>query len=431
QGMSTLLKKMDASHSKIIYVNLNELYTPLINHLKGLGIDPQKFFFVDAITMTSDKEATLHDNCIFVSSPNALIELSLAISQSLHSQEADAILFDSLSTLLIYENESTVTKFVHSLIGKIKASGLDAYFTALEGDSQSEAIKDLSMFVDRVNTLTEFELGKMGFPTRHLAMALPKDPLIQKGFSIGPSPFTEKQIKDRAQPSKVVQAEMNYLKKRLDEMQGDKEVTKTLSELKGKMSKIDNLTSLQEEVKRLSEKIEKASEKKSESQVEKKAPEVDPRLVEHIGKLSTKIDALEEKLAAKMQAGQESAKRKTLEKELSFKKKQLELEQMMREFNKEPIRAPVKKSEKNEFDKKIEGKKQLLTKAYRKGFLSADSYKNAKSMINKEKKRAEHSVLVASLEARLHALNEAYDSGLISKESYLKGKERIEKLLKK
>jgi len=43
-----------------------------------------------------------------------------------------------------------VTKFIHSLSGKIRAIGCLGLFTALEGDTDSALIKEMGMFVDKV-----------------------------------------------------------------------------------------------------------------------------------------------------------------------------------------------------------------------------------------------------------------------------------------
>jgi len=87
-------------------------------------------------------------NCTFLSSPNALSELGINISNAL--QKSDSLLFDSLSTLLIYEKVGTVMKFVHSLVAKIRVSKCPAIFTALEGDAETQLIKDVTTLVDEI-----------------------------------------------------------------------------------------------------------------------------------------------------------------------------------------------------------------------------------------------------------------------------------------
>ncbi|MCH7902804.1 hypothetical protein IIC68_03555 [archaeon] len=288
QGISKLLRKANQNYQKIVYVNLNDLYKSLIQNLKRLDVDLNKFFMVDAITLTSDKSAKKHDNAIFISSPNSLIELSLGITQALNAEKPDLLIFDSLSTLLIYESDSTVTKFIHSLIGKIKAAEIDAYFTALEGDSKNEAIKDLSMFVDRVSTMTEFELGEMGFL---MEGNLPKMKSLTITESVKPAFKTkviDRKIVQQLEQNKIVSNEMNMLKNRLNEMQANKEVTDSLQELKVKISKIDGLKVLQEQVKIISQKIDQKQEKP-----------IDKTLINQIAKLEKKIESAEKKRGKK------------------------------------------------------------------------------------------------------------------------------------
>jgi len=72
------------------------------------------------------------------------------ISDILESGQIDGLLFDSLSTLLIYNKGETVSKFVHSVINKVKETGATAVFTALEGDTETKLLKEVGMFVDKV-----------------------------------------------------------------------------------------------------------------------------------------------------------------------------------------------------------------------------------------------------------------------------------------
>src|SRR3989344_4754851 len=491
KGISTLLKRTSENYQRIALVNLNELYKSMIQHLKELGVDVNKFFFIDAITITSDKNVKKHDNAIFVSSPNSLIELSLAITQTLNTQKPDVLIFDSLSTMLIYEDESTVTKFVHSLIGKIKAYGLDAYFTALEGDANNECVKNLSMFVDKVSTLTEFELGELGFETN---FAIPERTSnienVQK-TSVRPKPMDPELLK-RLGENRIVTTEMNRLKEKLNDMQENREVEKSLNELKGQMSKIDELKNLREQVKQISEKIGKkeetsmdksivmqinrlekkideSSDKKaegnekyreeikksmqdikekmgkieklsglqeqvkalSEKVEQKKEKPIDSAVVEQITKLASKIDGIEKTVSTKLREKKSEQENESLKKKLESYKKQAELQSMMNDFYKTDISKvnPDKVMTKH-LEKDLEKKEKFLDTAYKKGLVPKQVFTKGRNRIKQESKRLKHAAMVHSLEGKLDTLNEAYDSGVISRDSYTKGKVRIEKLLK-
>jgi len=148
KSISDIAKLLTTTYHKICYVSLNKLYMPLIRGMKVKQIDVTKFFFIDAITKTAVAEPGNIPNCFFVSAPDNLTELGIAIQKTITGQQCDILLFDSLSTLLIYKNVQVVTQFVHSIVGQIGAANCIAVFTCLEGKKETDLIKDLSMFVD-------------------------------------------------------------------------------------------------------------------------------------------------------------------------------------------------------------------------------------------------------------------------------------------
>lgn len=151
--INELVKTMSTSYGKILYISLNRLYNPLKRKLVQDGIDASKFVFVDCVTKTAVAQPEEHDDCIYVSTPNALTELSIAITKSIQKSYPDIVLFDSLSTLLIYENSMIVSQFVHSTTSKLNAFGVNVVFTILDSDKEQPLIKDLNMLLDKVITI--------------------------------------------------------------------------------------------------------------------------------------------------------------------------------------------------------------------------------------------------------------------------------------
>lgn len=153
-----ITKRLSEVHDRICYVSLNERYEALTKGMKKEKVPVSKFFIVDAITRNTKACKKADDNCVFVSSPNSLMELSLAITDAIKSHGAQALMFDSISTLLIYESAGVSTKFMHSLIGRIKEFGAECVLTALDGDKESETVRDLGMFVNETITMAEYDL---------------------------------------------------------------------------------------------------------------------------------------------------------------------------------------------------------------------------------------------------------------------------------
>jgi len=142
----TVAKKSKA----VCYVSLNKLINALEPKLKKSGADVSKFLFVDGITKSANPNIEEADNVMYVGSASALTEISLTLGKIFNSGHFDGFIFDSLSTLLVYNNPKTVGKFVHNIINKIKAKNMTAVFTALEGDTNSSLLKECSMYVDNV-----------------------------------------------------------------------------------------------------------------------------------------------------------------------------------------------------------------------------------------------------------------------------------------
>lgn len=148
--LNDLVRTLSEEYGRILYVSLNRLYNPLKRKLQQDKIDTSKFLFVDCVTKTAVSQPEEHDDCIYVSAPNALTEISIAITKVVQKHYPDIILFDSLSTLLIYESQMSSSQFVHSITNKMNAFGVNACFTILNSDKEQQIIKDMNMLLDKV-----------------------------------------------------------------------------------------------------------------------------------------------------------------------------------------------------------------------------------------------------------------------------------------
>jgi len=155
ESILEIVKQLSKIYKKTCYVSLNKLYSALLKSLEDDGIDTEKFCFVDVITKTADPQFKGGKNCRCIPSPSHLTEISLGISEDLKVNKPNCLLFDSLSTILIYQKGDVVTRFVHSLTGNIRKSGCVGVLTVLEGDTANTSIKEMSMFVDKVIHIKE------------------------------------------------------------------------------------------------------------------------------------------------------------------------------------------------------------------------------------------------------------------------------------
>ena len=138
-------------YKNICYVSLNKPYNVLINRLKKSKIDIKKFFFIDCITESVEGKP-VKDSVLYVSSPRAFTELSIMIKKILEKIKIESIIFDSLSTLLIYEETMNVIRFAQSVMTTLRVRNSNGIFICLKEDVNTDLIKDLNMFADKIIT---------------------------------------------------------------------------------------------------------------------------------------------------------------------------------------------------------------------------------------------------------------------------------------
>ena len=133
-----------------VYVTLNKPYRTMKKNLEG-KVDLRMLIFIDAITKSTGGKINKDDECLYLDTMQNLTDLGVAIDQAIRAipSEDKFLLFDSLSTLLIYSQVGSVSKFVHFLTGKIRALGVNGVLLSLVHGEEDEFLSQLSMFCDQ------------------------------------------------------------------------------------------------------------------------------------------------------------------------------------------------------------------------------------------------------------------------------------------
>ena len=139
-----------------VYVTLNKPYRTMKKNLDG-KVDLRMLIFIDAITKSTGGKINKDDECLYLDTMQNLTDLGVAIDQAIRAipSEDKFLLFDSLSTLLIYSQAGSVSKFIHFLTGKIRALGVNGVLLSLVHGEEDEFLSQLSMFCDQTIYLDE------------------------------------------------------------------------------------------------------------------------------------------------------------------------------------------------------------------------------------------------------------------------------------
>jgi len=132
-----------------VYVTLNKPYSVIKNIFEKSKIDTRLIIFIDAITKVAG-EAKKTKNCLFIGNPENLSDISIAMDQAVRALPGKDkfLFFDSLNTLLIYNEIQTVIKFIHFLASKMRVWKVKGIIISLEKKADEELINELSQFCD-------------------------------------------------------------------------------------------------------------------------------------------------------------------------------------------------------------------------------------------------------------------------------------------
>ncbi len=155
QKLEEIIKSIE--RTKICYVCLSKPYADVMEDLKGRGIDVTDFFFIDVLT-SHYKEPEPVENCIFVSAPTDLTAIRVAIKKAVKEKKRNIVLLDTISTLLVYQETSSIVKFTHHLLTD-ENEKTKKLFIALKGDTipteeNQRLVNDLIMFADKTLELS-------------------------------------------------------------------------------------------------------------------------------------------------------------------------------------------------------------------------------------------------------------------------------------
>ena len=154
-----MIKHLTDKNVPGVYITLNKPYETMQKVFKNEKIDTEIIIFIDAVTQTAGGNIEKTDKCLFIGSPDNLSDMSVAMDQAVRAlpSKEKFVFFDSLSTLLIYNNVETVSRFVHFLAGKMRVWKVKGIIVSLRKNQDKELIDALMQFCDVV---LDFEKGK-------------------------------------------------------------------------------------------------------------------------------------------------------------------------------------------------------------------------------------------------------------------------------
>ena len=133
-----------------VYITLNKPFSTIKKIFEKEGVDTRIIIFIDAVTKLTKFEVEKTKECLYIGSPEKMSDISIAMDQAVKALPGKNkfIFFDSLSTLLLYNNPLSVGRFIHFLSTKIRFWGVEGIIISLKRDKDKALIDQLSQFCD-------------------------------------------------------------------------------------------------------------------------------------------------------------------------------------------------------------------------------------------------------------------------------------------
>ena len=144
-----IVKYFAGKSKRGVYVTLNKPFSVLTKNFEKAGISPESLFFVDGITNVPAVEESADHACL--GSGIDLSNLCIGISRAVGKLEDEKfLLLDSLSTLLIYNDSKSVSKFAHLLTEKMRRWDTQGSLLTVEMNAEKDVVSQLAPFCDKV-----------------------------------------------------------------------------------------------------------------------------------------------------------------------------------------------------------------------------------------------------------------------------------------
>ena len=152
-SLRKVIKLTKKDGGKICYVCLSKPYHDVIEDLESERIDCGNFIFIDTLSSLQYRLKPVK-NCIFVSGPEKLNEIRKAVKKAVQKHNCEAIIFDTISTLLIYQQTHSIVRFTHELLTDESQKETNKVYIVIKEagvykDESTKLINDLNLFADK------------------------------------------------------------------------------------------------------------------------------------------------------------------------------------------------------------------------------------------------------------------------------------------
>lgn len=149
----------------------------------GINLERPNIYFIDCYSATLGKPLESTPKVMMVSGPGALNDISLMLNEAMRASTGKRmrVVFDTLSTFVLYNPRDSINKFLGVIDGRLKTAGATTLFLVDEGVHDKQLVSLLEQGMDEMFTITDAG-GKSFLKVPEADMLIP--------IKVGPSGLT-------------------------------------------------------------------------------------------------------------------------------------------------------------------------------------------------------------------------------------------------
>jgi KaiC/GvpD/RAD55 family RecA-like ATPase len=138
----------NTTEAPVCYISLNKTYNAMLQILKENRVSAEKYYFIDFVSPTIFK-IKKEERCVYLESLD-LNNLADVLLNLIKTKKIKAIIFDSMSSLLVYKTDAEVVEFFNYVLSFLEKLNVYTTLVCLAEDYTRPSIKQIMMRVDDV-----------------------------------------------------------------------------------------------------------------------------------------------------------------------------------------------------------------------------------------------------------------------------------------
>ncbi|MGD1004608.1 MAG: hypothetical protein ABR887_04235 [Methanoregulaceae archaeon] len=157
-----IIKTVSSLGFHTVVVTTNFPYSVLKKIYEQNGVPLDHVTFIDTVTQFSMRTVqNVHGVVRYINNPANLTDMGIAVTEILKdlSGKKVCILYDSISTMLVYLSSHNISKFIHFVTNKLRLLDISGVFLAVEKGLDPQFLSQLTTFVDEIIEFPEEKAG--------------------------------------------------------------------------------------------------------------------------------------------------------------------------------------------------------------------------------------------------------------------------------